>query len=297
MFKYYTFDGAIRTIAGRAIRLASPAAFNDPFDTHLDDPLGLDVGDFVQELQVALTEFILGDIEYGHLRDGNFKNLIERMHGAMAQATPERRRGLLEAAITGDARESYDIDRMKQHNREMAAFFIATFSRYGIYCTSAKHDNLLMWSHYADQHKGAVIEFRPNKEKDSVFLASRPVTYSQERPLMYRSAKDMIRRSMLLTLEAATKEIVDSLIYTKASDWNYEEEIRLVIPDYIPEGTEHNLLGFHAEELATVILGCRMPVEQRLALARAASALNPDAAIQVSSMSPRDYGLVFDPYN
>jgi hypothetical protein len=31
--------------------------------------------------------------------------------------------------------------------------------RIGIFCLSRKSDSLLMWSHYADQYAGAVVEF------------------------------------------------------------------------------------------------------------------------------------------
>lgn len=32
---------------------------------------------------------------------------------------------------------------------------------YRVLCLSAVRDHILMWSHYADSHRGAVLEFRP----------------------------------------------------------------------------------------------------------------------------------------
>ncbi|MCK4904998.1 DUF2971 domain-containing protein, partial [bacterium] len=32
-------------------------------------------------------------------------------------------------------------------------------SRAGVYCLSARNDNLLMWAHYSDRHRGYCLEF------------------------------------------------------------------------------------------------------------------------------------------
>ncbi len=34
----------------------------------------------------------------------------------------------------------------------------------GILCFTEKNDNLLMWSHYANSHKGFVLEFYPEHQ-------------------------------------------------------------------------------------------------------------------------------------
>jgi len=40
---------------------------------------------------------------------------------------------------------------------------INSYFDYSVFSVSETHNNLLMWSHYADEHKGIVIEFDPSK--------------------------------------------------------------------------------------------------------------------------------------
>lgn len=72
--------------------------------------------------------------------------------------------------------------------------------------------NLLMWSHYADSHKGFVIEF----ECDFVNgMKLKKVNYSEDRHY--------------LTFEDIEEKNFDELILQKSSEWNYEQEYRSVL--------------------------------------------------------------------
>jgi hypothetical protein len=87
----------------------------------------------------------------------------------------------------------------------------------GVLSLSEVPDNLLMWSHYADQHKGIVIEFDSGhqtfsckrKETDE-FYHCRKVVYSNVRPT-------------ILSNHGAV-----SVLLTKAVDWSYEKEWRIM---------------------------------------------------------------------
>jgi len=53
-------------------------------------------------------------------------------------------------------------------------------SEYGVLSLSAKNDNILMWSHYADYHKGFCIEFK--RSPDNPLGSTQPVEYVKEYP-------------------------------------------------------------------------------------------------------------------
>jgi hypothetical protein len=76
---------------------------------------------------------------------------------------------------------------------------------YGVLCFSKTWDNPVLWSHYADRHRGMALGF--DVDSDMV----REVTYAERRPRFNRVDE--------LTLH--------KLLYTKQRDWQYEKEVRV----------------------------------------------------------------------
>lgn len=98
--------------------------------------------------------------------------------------------------------------------------------RIGSICTDYK--NRLMWSHYADGHKGFCIEYDFNQECDaSKELLILPVIYSKERmkfPWNVVIAVD--KEDEKIKMEAAQTMILSLL--TKDEVWSYENEWRVI---------------------------------------------------------------------
>jgi hypothetical protein len=84
-----------------------------------------------------------------------------------------------------------------------------------------------MWSHYADSHQGAVLEFRPIIELGTATLFARPVVYSREVPVAATLEKYV---GFLLgeKLKPDTSNAMTKSIYTKSSVWAYENEWRIL---------------------------------------------------------------------
>jgi hypothetical protein len=85
--------------------------------------------------------------------------------------------------------------------------------------------NTVMWAHYADKHKGAVIGidfdsvFPDTNEKRGIFMKA--VSYSKDRPQI--NILDSPKGN--IPLEAIKKAVM-----TKSVDWEYEKEFRAVFP-------------------------------------------------------------------
>ena len=94
----------------------------------------------------------------------------------------------------------------------------------GCLCTSYK--NRLMWSHYADSHKGFCIEYDfSKKSQDTLNQMPLPVIYSKVRPLIpWEAAFDKTPENM----ENAARQLTIGVL-TKDSDWSYENEWRILI--------------------------------------------------------------------
>lgn len=96
-----------------------------------------------------------------------------------------------------------DID--ARLNRELNAMFNET---YGVFCCSELECEPLMWSHYASQHEGFVIEF--DLAHEFFRQRMRLVTYSATRPIHCRP------------------DDVPDYVFVKAEAWRYEKEWRSI---------------------------------------------------------------------
>ena len=115
--------------------------------------------------------------------------------------------------------------------------FEKLLGRAGVYCLTSKRDNLLMWAHYANSHKGFCLEFT-TKPSGSFFSNASPVTYSKE----YPTVKAFISNKGIWGKEC---------FLTKSIEWAYEEEWRLTSKE-----TGH--LEFPPELLTGIIFGCKI---------------------------------------
>lgn len=95
----------------------------------------------------------------------------------------------------------------------------------GCLCTDYK--NRLMWSHYADSHKGFCVEYDYNNlTEDEMASLPLPIVYTKERPLLpCKAAMDNTPEN----ISEATSQITLGLL-TKDDEWKYENEWRILIP-------------------------------------------------------------------
>ena len=121
----------------------------------------------------------------------------------------------------------------------------------GCLCTSYK--NRLMWSHYADSHKGFCIEYDFSEPEDEVLSKlPLPVFYSENRPLVpWKAAID----NSVENMEEAYAEIMMGLL-TKDKEWEYENEWRILIG-----ATEDS--EFKMPRVSCIYLGASIEKENR----------------------------------
>lgn len=124
--------------------------------------------------------------------------------------------------------------------------------KHGYACLSARHDSSLMWSHYAESHKGFCIEFDTQQTiiEDSFI---HPITYPKpSKRIKITGVPELVEHwSDSLDLEVQSKVI--KIILQKNKDWSYEEEWRFVIdlPDtsekYNPQSLKNIYFGMRSE--------------------------------------------------
>lgn len=112
----------------------------------------------------------------------------------------------------------------------------------GVFSMSQIKDNTLMWSHYADYHKGFCIEFSrlPNNLLGN-FEVTQPVNYYCDYPEVDP-----------LDLDGnIDHSIFKKMLFSKAKDWAYEKEWRLTYD----EGDKEEPIP---ADISSIIFGLRM---------------------------------------
>lgn len=90
-----------------------------------------------------------------------------------------------------------------------------SLSKIGVSCFSKNKSNLLMWSHYADSHRGMCLEFD-----------SKAIPFSKSLEVTYKSTIPKINMDSLLN-EEFDIEFIKNLLSFKSIDWKHEEELRI----------------------------------------------------------------------
>jgi hypothetical protein len=82
----------------------------------------------------------------------------------------------------------------------------------GVLCFVERPDNLLMWAHYADAHKGVCLEFDTS---DWLFQVAAKVNYSTAYPTVD-------------TANQSPQGLASTIFLTKSVEWEYEQEWRII---------------------------------------------------------------------
>jgi hypothetical protein len=165
-----------------------------------------------------------------------------------------------------------------------------------MFCVSEIHDDLLMWAHYADWHRGAVVQFRciPAGE-GSALCAARQVQYQPDIPVVARTVEEWVAHMVgehRLDLEG----LFQRLILTKSTHWSYEKEWRCCSVTQIGDTNElAEPTELVPEEIAAVYLGCRMKPDDRDAIVNLIRQRLPHVQLFQARQSDSAFELEFDP--
>lgn len=209
--------------------LASPREFNDPFDFRI--PMNF-IDQTPEERNIYINDLAISHFYKSEEKGLNFKKQIE----------------ILEGRITNDKSfqtnmEDYYFDLLNKH--------------YGILSMSTKWNEILLWSHYANQHKGFCVGFWEDKLRESTPFVSRTglVDYPPEFPII----KPIVEKT-----EEQRRQRISRQTTTKSKDWEYEGEYRFVKCFYPEEPkTYQRLMNFQDNCISEIIMGISIPTEAR----------------------------------
>lgn len=238
MYKFVGMGGATAILQNRTLKFTSPDDFNDPFDCNISHLTFSRTKDSIKELRKALELTSLSQSE-------KLKKIRE-------SANPENFKKMYEYVLS----------------KRLALSKVTCFSK--------KYTDMLMWSHYADNHKGVCLEFYGGVGTSDIIsgigiIAIQDVSYGKTGKINYNKNK-----------EAALVEL-----YTRKSvEWAYEEEVRIVILD-----SDKQYYDFRSNALTGITFGCRTPkddVERILNLVK-----DKKYNVRIQHAVRGEYGLSF----
>ena len=109
---------------------------------------------------------------------------------------------------------------VQPENSIWAELGISFYQDYGIISLTETKDNLLMWSHYTDKHKGMVVEF----DISNNFFNS---TYARENNSHLGKIQRVLYRKERLT--SVNNNLMMEPYFHKSDEWAYEKEHRLLL--------------------------------------------------------------------
>jgi hypothetical protein len=198
LYKFRCFDKCdlhIRILTHNEIFFSSAAQFNDPFDCRISMQYTGTREEIVEywKKQIANSQFPLPP----GIEGVDPEEMYERGYFTSPEA----------------------LELAKQFTKDFGARAL------GVFCLTASYSNILMWSHYSSSHSGFVVGFSTLQLKqfcyDSTFgggaiTALEVVRYSRAMPQVnaYRHNQN---------------ERFEKQFLTKAEDWCYEEEYRILM--------------------------------------------------------------------
>ena len=110
---------------------------------------------------------------------------------------------------------------VNQKIREFQAEFEELRTKMGIACLSEAYDSLLMWAHYANDHRGMCVEYELLEFNRQLGFSPVPVVYSDERVSIHT----------IETLERDIQGLFVESLTSKSPEWSYEKEWRIIRDD------------------------------------------------------------------
>jgi hypothetical protein len=296
LFKYLN-PSRIDVIENLTLRFSRPNDFNDPFESYpslggIKELAGEET--FYNENLKERVDSIQNESVIKHLPENvkipeEFKDSISKM--TLGEAA-------LKIAGIDNIFKKVITEYPDKVENQIASVINSDFNnRFGILCLSEKQDNLIMWSHYAKNHKGFVIGFdskstyfdQRKNESDLIRILTK-VEYKEERPelMLYNSDK---------TGYDLAAYLIKFALLTKSTHWIAEQDWRMIVDirtaDLIKENV--SLFRFPVSMITSLYFGVKMENELKAKLIQACKDKKIDVPIFESYRDPKKYAIKFRP--
>jgi len=255
LYKYRTWENEKhrRILTNNEIFFSSAREFNDPFDCQLN-------------------------VRWDLITDGQALSRIKRLIKEESPNLPDMI--VKTAAKHFQGQKHYrDVENLRYHDSEIKRHLAEEHGIFGL-CETA--EDIVMWSHYSDCHKGFCVAFDFKKldkffeelcEQKIITIIPYPITYQPNYP-------DILFTDNDFSLEILTK---------KSGQWSNEKEWRFILfgaTDYsisLPDGI-----------ISHVILGCNITECHKLEIAKTLKSRDCKIDLYQAVKKHFSFGLKFE---
>ncbi len=234
-------------ITKRMIYFSSPQSFNDPYDCLFQ----LDIDCSYEEFREAA------------LRETETLQRLLLRHYSNSS--------LKEAIKLGYRDRQIIFDREKPLNA-----FREFLNKTGLFCVSTELKSLLMWSHYADHHRGVCVELITERSP-AILQQLVQVEYLLQTPRY-----PIFERDKFL--------MAQKCLCVKSKEWSYENEWRV-----FGAGNAGKTLPLERGSISCVYLGARISSADEVRVIQMVKQADDEIQVMRSKLKPDAYELEFVP--
>lgn len=231
---------------------SSPSAFNDPFDCTIP-------------------------MRYDLCSEEGLSELLRDMGGESfpPHVLEEKIRGVLRSH---PLRIGTDTERQQQYAAHIAR-------SYGVLSFARVLDNILLWSHYADCHRGYCIEY--DRKRLDLFFEVRRQQDPERNIIAPFEVKYVDKYPILIPSKETWSDQIDEILTTKSLLWKYESEFRYIWARY-----NNRSIYVDKSVVTGIYIGCERRDEK--AIIDSAVSNYPGVPVYLARKDPESFGLLFD---
>lgn len=295
LFRFRAFDErSFDAFQNDIIYAVTADKFNDPYDTLVR----YDLEGIEKWVNTVMNIETLGQMKVWYAQGWDLPKEVKHV-------LPKEMTDTLKVALSS-IEDIKDFEGRIEETRQRMISLIETFfpilsetsKRYStIVCFSESIESVLMWSHYANSHKGFALEydFRPILEQPIKNVGLFPVVYSEER----LDISDYIAYEFLRILGIPAKmpdmsALIKNALW-KSDIWAYEKEWRMI--DSTPRDiTDERASAIHYKPVA-IYYGRHMNSDDKERLHKVAKEKGIKEFEMYLDYSSRKYDMLYREYN
>jgi Protein of unknown function (DUF2971) len=281
MLHRYFSSHAAETITSKLLRASLITSFNDPFEFLYYPELQLASGSaktFLKRQLLKSEKFYKNCKQrFPHIKNKkDFKKFVAEKRDILTEGLCEGYEDIVPLSLE-------DRDRMVNTSLRVICFSHSDLNRF---------DEILVWSHYANSHKGVRLGF------EFPTTATLPFTLT---PVVYR--ENRVKIDFGKTIGVTTpQELNDALLESlkvKSVAWKYEQEFRIIIrlQDCLPiqneAGDTDYYMRFDPAWLKTVDFGARCLPELKNQIISILKQNYPHVTTSTATYHATDYALTY----
>jgi Protein of unknown function (DUF2971) len=199
LYKYREFGiNTLRLLSEAEVYYANPLSFNDPLDSRPEIEVDVPLSDLVKTC---------------------YRMLLERL------ATDEAKKKIYEFRYLSSEYGDYKTDKDAENHyvrslvRCIKDSLNALYGKFGVFSLAKKWNCHLLWSHYADNHRGLCVEYDAS---DNACFDLRKVRYGTSRSVKISE----LFAWKVSGSKLAENSVFETIFLAKAPAWRYESEFR-----------------------------------------------------------------------